>query len=151
MIRYQSGMPVNITSNGNLFGLNIGGNGGQFPNLVGNPYAGANSAPIAQSGGLRSSGGWPVGQSRPQLYPLAGDQQRGHGPDEELQLHGSARKCTFRFEVFNLLNHPEVWGINTSFNGDNPGGGLSASSGQFGQANAFRDARTIQLALRFAF
>jgi hypothetical protein len=60
-------------------------------------------------------------------------------------------KMTFRFETFNLFNHPEVWGMNTSFNGDNPGLGLSASSGQFGQANSYRDARTIQLALRFAF
>jgi hypothetical protein len=60
-------------------------------------------------------------------------------------------KMTFRFEVFNLFNHPEVWGMNTGFNGDNPGLGLSANSGTFGEASSYRDARTIQLALRFAF
>jgi hypothetical protein len=60
-------------------------------------------------------------------------------------------KLTSRFEVFNLFNHPEIWGMNTSFNGDNPGSGLSATSGQFGQANSWRDPRTIQLSARFAF
>jgi hypothetical protein len=60
-------------------------------------------------------------------------------------------KLTFRFEVFNLFNHPEIWGINSGFQGDNPGSGLSAGDGQFGQPNAYRDARTIQLALRLAF
>ncbi|MEI9974510.1 MAG: hypothetical protein WDO73_22180 [Ignavibacteriota bacterium] len=62
-------------------------------------------------------------------------------------------RLTFRFEVFNLLNHPELWAINTGFNADNPGLGLASTSGQFGQpaSNGYRDARTIQLAARFAF
>ena len=60
-------------------------------------------------------------------------------------------RTTFRFEVSSLFNHPEVWGMQTSFSGDNPLSGLSASDGTFGGANAYRDARTIQLALRFAF
>jgi hypothetical protein len=62
-------------------------------------------------------------------------------------------KLTFRFEVFNLFNHPELWAINTSFTGDNPGSGLSASDGQFGQpaSNGYRDPRTLQLSLRLAF
>jgi hypothetical protein len=60
-------------------------------------------------------------------------------------------KLTFRCEVFNLFNHPQVWGIDSSFNGDNPGSVISASDRTFGQANAWRDARTLQLALRFAF
>jgi len=62
-------------------------------------------------------------------------------------------KLTYRLEVFNLFNHPELWSINSGFSGDNPGLGLSASDGQFGQpaSNGYRDARTIQMALRFAF
>ena len=60
-------------------------------------------------------------------------------------------KLTFRFEIYNLFNHPEPWGMNTGFSGDNPGSGLSASDGNYGYMNAFRDARTLQLALRFAF
>jgi hypothetical protein len=60
-------------------------------------------------------------------------------------------KVTLRGEAFNLFNHPEVWGINTGFSGDNPGSGLSASDGNFGSANSYRDARTLQMALRFSF
>jgi hypothetical protein len=150
IIRYQSGMPVNITSNGNLFGLNIGGNGGQFPNLVGNPYAGANSAELLNQAAFArpADGQWgSLGRNSIRLPAI-------NNVDTALMKSFNfteRAKMTFRFEVFNLLNHPEVWGMNTSFNADNPGAGLSASSGQFGQANAFRDARTIQLALRFAF
>jgi len=60
-------------------------------------------------------------------------------------------KLTFRCEVFNLFNHPQPWGVNTGFNGDNPGSGLSNGDLSFGQINSYRDARTLQLALRFAF
>jgi hypothetical protein len=58
---------------------------------------------------------------------------------------------TFRFEVFNLFNHPEIWGANTGFVGDNPGSGLSTTDGNFGQTNSWRDPRTLQLSGRFAF
>jgi carboxypeptidase family protein len=150
IIRYQSGMPVNITSNGNLFGLNIGGNGGQFPNLVGNPYAGASGSELLNQAAFArpADGQWgSLGRNSIRLPAI-------NNVDTALMKSFNfteRAKLTFRFEVFNLFNHPEVWGMNTSFNADNPGSGLSASSGQFGQANAFRDARTIQLALRFAF
>ncbi len=38
IVRYQSGMPFNVTSNGGLYGVNVGNNGGQFPDVTGNPY-----------------------------------------------------------------------------------------------------------------
>ena len=60
-------------------------------------------------------------------------------------------KLTFRCEIFNFFNHAQPWGVNTGFSGDNPGSGLSNSAKNFGQINAYRDARTLQLALRFAF
>ena len=60
-------------------------------------------------------------------------------------------KVTFRAEVFNLFNHPQIWGLNTGFTGDNEGQGISASNGTFGQINGYRDPRILQLALRFAF
>jgi hypothetical protein len=143
-------MPVLITSNGNLFGLNIGGNGGQAPNLVGNPYSGAaGSMLINQAAFARPlDGQWgSLGRNSIRLPGLS-------NVDMALlkTFNFTERvKFTYRFETFNLMNHPEVWGMNTSFNGDNPGSGLSASSGQFGQANSYRDARTIQMALRLAF
>ena len=47
-----------------------------------------------------------------------------------------AAKVQFRCEVFNLFNHPQVWGINTGFSGDNPGSAISTSDKNFGQASS---------------
>ena len=42
-----------------------------------------------------------------------------------------ATKLQFRCEVFNLFNHPQVWGINTGFSGDNPGSAISDQRQEF--------------------
>jgi len=147
MIRSQSGMPVNITSNGNLQGIN---DGSQYPNLVGDPYAGTNAFQWLN----------PAAFARPQdgQYGILG--RNGlHLPavrnvDAALMKNFNITesvKFTLRCEVFNLFNHPEVWGIQNSFSGDNPGSPLSATDATFGQANNWRDARTLQLAARFSF
>ena len=65
-------------------------------------------------------------------------------------IHENMR-LTFRAETFNLFNHTQIWGVNTGFVGDNPGGLISATDKNLGQPNAFRDARILQLALRFDF
>jgi hypothetical protein len=147
MFRAQSGMPVNITSNGNLMGVNAGS---QYPNLVGDPYAGQNSFQ------------W----LNPAAFQRPADGQYGTMTRNELRLPGlwnvdasimknfnitEGTKVTFRCEAFNIFNHPQVWGINNGFSGDNPGSGISTSAANFGQASSWRDARTLQLALRFAF
>ena len=147
MIRSQSGMPINITSNGNLYGLNLGSN---FANLSGDAYANTN--------GFQ----W----LNPQAFTRPQDGQWGTIGRNALRLPSvrnvdasimknfnftEAMKLTFRCEVFNLFNHPEPWGINSGFSGDNPGSGISATAKNFGQINNYRDARTLQLALRFAF
>jgi hypothetical protein len=147
MFRAQSGMPVNITSNGNLDGVNTGS---QYPNLVGDPYAGQSGSQWLNAAAFQ----------RP------ADGQYGTMTRNELRLPGlwnvdaslmknfnitEGTKVTFRAEAFNLFNHTQVWGINNGFSGDNPLSGLSTGSANFGQFNSFRDARTLQLALRFAF
>jgi hypothetical protein len=150
VFRYQSGMPFNVTSNGNLFGENIGNNGGQFANLVGDPYSSSGgSLVLNQSAFVRPADGtWgTLGRDAlhlPSISNLDTALMKSFAFTERAKL-------TFRFEVFNLFNHPELWSINTGFSGDNPGSGLSASDGQFGQPSGYRDARTIQLAARFAF
>ena len=60
-------------------------------------------------------------------------------------------KVAFRCEVFNLFNHPQIWGIDTGFSADNPGGNISSSNNKFGQPNSWREARILQLALRLSF
>jgi hypothetical protein len=150
VIRHQSGEPVNVTSNGNMYGVNIGNNGGQNPILTGDPYAGTNNFLLLnQKAFVRPPDGqWgTLGRNTLRLPSIA-------NVDAALMktfAYAERARLTFRFEVFNLFNHPEVWGMDTTFKGDNPGLGLSSGSGTFGEANNYRDARTIQLALRFAF
>jgi hypothetical protein len=147
MFRAQSGMPVNITSNGSLMGVDAGS---QYPNLVGDPYAG-------QTGFQ-----W----LNPAAFQRPADGQYGNLGRNALRMPGvrnvdasliknfaitEAMKVAFRCEVFNLFNHPQVWGLNTGFSADNPGGSISSSNKNFGQPNAFREARILQLALRFSF
>ena len=62
----------------------------------------------------------------------------------------------FRFEVFNIFNHTQFFGLNTSiFTGvNNPGPGSSvtpATIGQTGQITSTRDPRNIQLGLKIYF
>jgi hypothetical protein len=147
IFRVQSGMPVTITGNGNLNGYNAGS---QYVDLVGDPYAGQNSAQ------------W----LNPQAFARPADGSYGSMNRNTLRLptvvnldasllkdfnFTESMKLTYRFEVFNAPNHPEIWGINTSFSGDNPGSGISATNNTFGAVNAWRDQRTIQMALRFSF
>ena len=146
-------MPFNVTSNGNLYGENIGNNGGQFANLVGNPYSSSGgSLVLNQSAFTRPAEGTWGTLGRDSLH-LPGISNLDTALMKTFAITPERVKMTFRFEVFNLFNHPEVWAINSGFSGDNPGSGLSASDGTFGQpaSNGYRDARTIQLALRLAF
>ena len=62
-----------------------------------------------------------------------------------------AIKVALRCEVFNLLNHPQIWNVNTGFTADNPGGKISSTNNNFGQPSGWREARILQLALRFSF
>ncbi len=147
MIRSQSGMPVSITANGNLQGIN---DGNQYVNLVGNPYAGTNAAQLLnQAAFVRPLDGTYGDLGRNALHLPA-----IRNVDAALMKNFNiteSMKFTLRCEVFNLFNHPEVWGMQNSFSGDNPGSPLSVTDATFGQANAWRDARTLQLAARFSF
>jgi hypothetical protein len=151
VFRAQSGLPFTVTSNGGLYGLNIGNNGGQYANLVGNPYASdGGSLVLNHAAFVRPADGTWGSLGRDSLH-LPGLTNLDMALMKSFAITPERVKLTFRFEVFNLFNHPEIWGINSGFQGDNPGSGLSAGDGQFGQPNAYRDARTIQLALRLAF
>lgn len=146
MIRSQSGMPITITSNGDLFGANLGK---QYPNVSGNPYGSSIAQWLNPAAFTRPADGqWgTLGRNTLRLPHLT-------NVDTSLMKNfdfGEKAKLTFRAECFNLFNHTQVWGINTGFGGDNPGSGISANNANFGQPSSFRDARILQLALRFAF
>jgi hypothetical protein len=147
LIRSQSGTPFTVTGNGDTKGVDAGS---QFVDLIGDPYAGQNS------------GRWinPAAFARPQdgqygnLHRNALRLPHISNVDASLIKNFAIRenmRVTFRAETFNLFNHAQIWGINTGFTGDNPGSLISATNQNLGQPNSFRDARILQLALRFAF
>ena len=45
-------------------------------------------------------------------------------------------KTTFRCEIFNVFNHPQIWGINTGFSGDTERALISANTKNFGQPSS---------------
>jgi hypothetical protein len=152
MIRSQSGMPISICSNGNLQGVNLGGascSGGQYANLTGDAYSGGKFQWLNPAAFTRPADGQ-FGTTGRDAFRLPGVRNVDVNLVKNFNFTESA-KLQFRCEVFNLFNHPQVWGINTGFSGDNPGSGISASASNFGQANNYRDARTLQLALRLSF
>jgi len=153
IFRAQSGNPFTVNANGNLFGENIGNNGGQYANLQGDPYCTTCGSQILNQAAFfrPADGAW--GSLGRNSLRLPGITNLDMALMKSFAITPERVKMTLRFEVFNLFNHPELWAINTGFAGDNPGSGLSASDGQFGQpaSNGYRDARTLQLSGRIAF
>jgi hypothetical protein len=147
MLRSQSGMPINITSNGNLMGVNAGS---QYPNLVGSPYAGQNSFQWLNPAAFARPADGSYGNLGRNALRMPGIRNADVNLVKNFNFTETV-KLQFRCEVFNLFNNAQVWGLNTGFSGDNPGSGISASDANFGQASSYRDARTLQLALRFSF
>ena len=147
MFRSQSGVPITITSNGNLYGANLGS---QYANLVGDPYAGNNKFQWLNPAAFARPADGQWGNSLRNAVRLPSIWNLDMALMKNFSIVEKA-KATFRCEVFNFFNHAQPWGLNNGFSGDNPGSGLSNSAKNFGQINAYRDARTLQLALRFQF
>lgn len=148
MVRVQSGMPFTVTSNGNLFGANLGS---QYPNLAGGANAyGPNGFQWINPGAFTRppDGQWGTLGRNSLRLPTMKNMDTAFMKNF---LVTESVRITFRCEIYNLFNNAQPWGVNTGFSGDNPGSGISAGDSSFGQINAYRDARTLQLALRFAF
>lgn len=145
---YQSGFPFSIVSNGNLQGIDAGT---QYVDLIGDPYAGQTSRQWLNPDAFAR----PQEGSRGNLHRHA---LRGPGwSNWDASLSKFVRftesmNLKIGMDVFNLFNHPQVFGINTGFAGDNPGSGISSSTrGTFGTVAAFRDPRVLQFGARFQF
>ena len=147
MFRSQSGMPVTVTSNGNLAGVNTGS---QYVNLTGDAYSNTNSYNLLNPAAFTRPADGSYGNTGRNAFNLPNIWNVDANLVKNFAITETA-KVQFRCEVFNLFNHTQIWGMNTSFSGDSPGSAISASNNTFGTANSFRDARTLQLALRFSF
>ncbi len=149
--RSQSGQPISIGGNGSTQGVDAGS---PYVDVVGDPYAGSNKHRwINPNAFIRVQEG-SYGNFHRNALRLPGVRNVDTNLVKNFAIT-ETMKAAFRFEVFNVFNHPQIWGINTSFSGDNPGGPISVSSiNNFGRAtspNQFREARLVQLALRFSF
>jgi len=145
--RFQTGRPFTVSSNGNIMGVDAGG---VQPDVIGDPYGG------------RSKYRWldPTAFRRPL------DGQYGTLGRNALRYPGTANfdvniAKTFRVteavsfdvrgEVYNVFNHPQIWGLNTSFTADNPGGTISSSNRNLGLPTQWRDPRVIQFGFKLRF
>jgi hypothetical protein len=59
-----------------------------------------------------------------------------------------ARRFQFRCELYNAFNHTQFLGVNTGARFDSTG---KQVNGRFGEYSTARDARRIQLGLKFYF
>lgn len=158
ILSVHSGMPFSIYSNGNLEGYN---DGVQYVNVVGNPYAGQNSSRWINPAAFQEPADGTYGTTGRNAFRLPWIQNLDSSLIKNFAIT-ERMKLVYRFEVFNVFNHPQIWGLSgvaatgaglsSGFTGLGPGLGINAANdATFGQVNAWRDQRTIQMALRFEF
>jgi hypothetical protein len=141
--QFQSGAPFSVRTGDDFAGVGPG-SGAQFWNQVGstdvertpftssatwfNKNAFAQPAPgtfgLQQRNALRNPGFWNWDVGIRKNFPVRGEIQR----------------LQFRFEIFNLLNHPN-WG----------GANANPRSGSFGEVTSKSGQRQLQLALKYIF
>ncbi len=158
ILSLHSGMPFTVYSNGNLDGYNAGV---QYVNVVGNPYSGQDSAHWLNQAAFQQPADGSYGSTGRNAFRLPWIQNLDSSLIKNFAIRENM-KLVYRFEVFNVFNHAEIWGLSgvtatggslsAGFTGLGPGLGLnSVSDATFGQVNSWRDPRTIQMALRFEF
>lgn len=146
--RFWSGLPLNITSNGNTGTLGAG------PRA---DYIGGDLYPAQQT-----TQQWfnPLAFARPadgQLGNVSRNSLRGPGVNNwDMSLFKNTQfgrvRTQLRVEAFNVFNHPQFFGVNTGLSVPNPGQAVTpATVGTFGSITSFRDARAVQLAVKLYF
>jgi len=147
IFRSQSGMPISIGANGSTMGVDAGS---QYANLVGDAYAGQNKYQWLNPAAFQRPAEGQYGNLQRNALRMPGVRNVDASLIKNFAITEST-KVALRCEVFNLFNHPQIWGLNTGFSADNPGGSISSSNKNFGQPNSWRESRIMQLALRFSF
>jgi hypothetical protein len=147
IFRAQSGMPISIGANGSTMGVD---SGGQYANLVGDAYAGQNKQQWLNPAAFQRPAEGQYGSLQRNALRMPGVRNVDASLIKNFAITENT-KVALRCEVFNLFNHPQIWGLNTGFSADNPGGSISSSNKNFGQPNSWRESRIMQLALRFSF
>ena len=147
IFRAQSGMPFSVSGNGSTQGVD---SGSPYVDVVGDPYAGQSKHRWINPDAFRRVAEGSYGNFHRNALRMPGVRNLDANLVKNFAITESM-KAAFRCEMFNVFNNPQIWSINTSFSGDNPGGPISANTKNFGYPTNFREARTIQMALRFSF
>ena len=148
--RFETGLPTTITSNGNLYGLDLGWAWGNSADLAGDPTAGQSSSRWFDPAAFRrpQDGQW--GSLHRNALRLPGTNNWDMNISKFFTLHEQV-KLNVRFEVYNVFNHTQIWTVNTGFTSDNQGGPISATNTGFGYPTAFRDPRILQFGFKVSF
>jgi hypothetical protein len=145
---FQSGFPLNIQANGDLFGLDAGIT---YPDLIGDPFAGQTSTRFLNPAAFRRPLNGEVGN-------LGRNALRGPGyTNFDVSLSRVIRageRVNFKIsaDAFNVFNHPQVFSIDTGFASETPGGRANQSTiSNQGNVSSYRDARSLQFGFRLQF
>lgn len=147
IVRVQSGMPFPVGSNGSTMGVD---SGGQYPDLIGDAYAGQSQYRWINPAAFQRPLDGQYGNVHRNEFRMPGVRNAAATLIKNFAITESA-KAAFRCEVFNLFNHAQIWSLATGFSADNQGGLISSGNENFGVPTNFREARILQLALRFSF
>jgi hypothetical protein len=148
--RFWDGLPLTVSSNGNSGTLNTG-------NVRANYLGG----PVYPETKTRNEYFNPLVFGRPldgQLGATTKGFLRGPGVNNwDFSLFkntkiGERYSLQFRLETFNVLNHTQWYGVNTTVSGNSPGAAVTQGSrGTSGQVTTTRDPRNVQLSMKLYF
>ncbi len=147
IFRMQSGQPFNVSSNGSLQGVDAGT---LYPNAIGDPYAGQSKYRWINPGAFQRPLDGEYGTLHRNTLRLPRVANLDATITRQVRITEGVR-FDIRCEVFNTLNHPQIWGINTSFTADNPGGTISAGNKNLGIPTSWREPRIIQFGFKLVF
>ncbi len=145
--RFQSGQPFNVSTNGSLQGIDAGTN---YPNVIGNPFEGQSQYRWLNPNAFQR----PMDGSYGSLHRNTLRLPAVHNFDMTLTRVFKITegvKFDLRAEFYNIFNHPQIWGINTSFTADNQGGTISASNRNLGIPTSWREPRILQFGFKLIF
>jgi hypothetical protein len=145
--QFATGRPFNVSSNGSTMGVDAGG---QMPDVVGDPFAGRTKTQWINPAAFARPADGQYGSLHRNAMRLPGMNNFDVVLSRVLPITERVR-MTVRGECFNAFNHPQIWGINTSFTADRQGAGISATNRLFGQPTSYRDPRIFQFGAKLSF
>jgi hypothetical protein len=164
---FASGAPSGVSfSTTNSFDITGGGDGSRLV-MVGDPTLdNSDRKPVTLSNGLTGPPQWinsaafalpskgSFGNAPKDVFRLPGTNNWDISLFKKIPLKSETRYLQFRWEIYNVFNHTQFSGVNTSARfDDNPASAtfMQQVNTAFGQVNAARSARVMQGSLRLTF